>query len=311
MRVTAERDQRVPSTETTRERASEPRSSSTRLRRAAGAVLVHGLLIALSVAFLFPFYFMTVASFMRTSEIFTIHPRLLPEQWQLDSFRLLFGEVPFARNMLNSLTIAATQTLAIVFFCSMAGFSFAKSRFPGRSGLFVFVLSTMMLPSQLQIIPMYEIMSALHWRNTYFSIVVPGLVGAFGIFLMKQYIDMAVPDELLDAATIDGSSFAGTYWRICLPVIQPAVTVLALLTFVGSWNDFLWPLLMLDQPAAQTVSVALGSLQATSASMDPIFWTSVIAGTTLSTLPLVIIFLFAQRFFVSGIMSGAFKGGSH
>ena len=157
---------------------------------------------------------------------------------------------------------------------------------------------------------MYEIMTFLHWRNTYFSIIVPGLVGAFGIFLMKQYIDMAVPDELLDAATIDGSSFGGTYWRICLPVIQPAVTVLALLTFVGSWNDFLWPLLMLDQPLAATVPVALGSLQATSASMDPIFWTSVIAGTTLGTLPLVIIFLFAQRFFISGIMSGAFKGGA-
>lgn len=310
MSVTAERDQRDLSAEATLERATGPRLTSARLRRVATAVLIHVLLIALSVAFIFPFYFMAIASFMRTSEIFTIHPHLLPEQWQFDSFRLLFSEVPFVRNMLNSLTIAATQTIGIVFFCSMAGFAFAKSRFPGRSGLFLFVLATMMMPSQVQIIPMYEIMTFLHWRNTYFSIVVPGLVGAFGIFLMKQYIDMSVPDELLDAATIDGSSFAGTYWQICLPVIQPVIAVVALLTFVGSWNDFLWPLLMLDQPSAETVPVALGGLQATSASMDPIFWTSVIAGTTLGTLPLVIIFLFAQRFFVSGIMSGAFKGGS-
>jgi cellobiose transport system permease protein len=309
VRLTAERDQQRLSAETTLGRVGE-RDASTRPRRAAIAVLSHGLLIALSLAFIFPFYFMAIASFMRTSEIFTIHPRLLPEQWQLASFRLLFSEVPFARNMLNSLAIAASHTIAIVFLCSMAGFAFAKSRFPGRNGLFLFVLATMMLPSQLQIIPMYEIMTMLHWRNTYLSIVVPGLVGAFGIFLMKQCIDLAVPDELLDAATIDGSSFGGTYWRICLPVIHPAITVLALLTFVGSWNDFLWPLLMLDQPLAATVPVALGSLQATSASMDPIFWTRGIAGTTLGTLPLVVIFLFAQRFFISGIMSGAFKGGA-
>ena len=191
----------------------------------------------------------------------------------------------------------------------MAGFAFAKSPFPGRERLFIFLLATMMLPSQLQIIPMYQMMTFLHWRNTYYSIIVPGLVSAFGIFLMRQYIAMSLPDELLDAATIDGCSFAGIYARICLPVIGPGLTVLALLSFIDSWNSFLWPLLMLDKPAAATVPVALGSLQATSASMDPIFWTGVIAGTVLGTMPMVILFLFAQRRFVSGIMSGAFKGG--
>ena len=267
------------------------------------------LLAALCVAFAFPFYFMTIASFMRTSEIFTISPRLLPRQVQLDSFRLLFQAVPFARNVVNSVVLALAETTGVALLSSMAGYAYAKGRFPGRNRLFLFVLATMMLPSQISIIPMYQLMTFLHWRNTYLSVIVPGLGSAAGIFMMRQFIAMALPDELIGAATIDGCSFAGIFWRICLPVVRPGLTVLALLTFIGNWNGFLWPLLMFDRPEAWTIPVALATLQA-SATMDPNFWTGVLAGTVLATLPLVLLFLFAQRFFVSDILAGAFKGGT-
>ena len=267
------------------------------------------LLVALCVLFAFPFYFMTVASFMHTSEIFTSRPRLLPEQWQLASFHLLFAETPFARNMFNSVFIAVVETAGVVLLSAMAGFAFAKGRFPGRDRLFLFLLGTMMMPAQLQIIPQYQIMVFLNWRNTYWSLIIPGLASAFGIFMLRQFIAMSLPDELMNAATIDGCSFAGIFWRICLPVITPGLTVLALLTFINSWNSFLWPLLMLDSPQMSTIPIALATLQL-SAAMDPIFWTGTLAGTVLATLPLVILFLVAQRFFVSGLMSGAFKGGA-
>jgi ABC-type glycerol-3-phosphate transport system permease component len=272
-----------------------------------GAAFV--LLVGLCILFAFPFYFMTVASFMHTSEIFSIRPRLLPEQWQLASFHLLFAETPFARNTFNSIFIAVVETAGVVLLSAMAGYAFAKGRFPGRDRLFLFLLATMMMPAQLQIIPQYQIMVFLQWRNTYWSIIVPGLASAFGIFMLRQFIAMALPDELMSAATIDGCSFAGIFWRICLPVITPGLTVLALLTFINSWNSFLWPLLMLDRPQMSTIPIALATLQH-SAAMDPIFWTGALAGTVLATLPLVIIFLAAQRFFVSGLMSGAFKGGA-
>jgi cellobiose transport system permease protein len=282
--------------------------SGVLLKRWGFRLAVYLLLILICLAVAFPFYFMAVAAFMRPREILTLHPRLLPERWQLDGFVLLFDQVPFLRNMLNSFFVSTLQTLGIVFLSSLAGYAFAKSDFPGRQGLFAFVLITMMLPSHLQLIPMYQLMSTLHWRNTYLSLIAPELVTAFGIFMARQYIAQSLPDELVDAAAIDGSSFFGTYWRICLPVIVPGLTVLALFTFVSTWNNFLWPLLMLDQPTMFTVPIALVTMQG-GAYYDPIFLTGLIAGALLGTIPLLILFLLSQRLFVSGIMSGAFKGG--
>lgn len=314
--MVAERRNKMPGVSAPKMRGShqklKPVAVGTARQIHVTKVLVNAVLFVLlagfCIAFAFPFYFMTIAAFMHTPEIFTTHPHLLPEQWQLSSFRLLFRETPFARNIFNSLFIATIETIGVVLFSAMAGYAFAKGNFPGRNRLFLFLLATMMLPTQIQIIPMYQIMSFLHWRNTYQSIIVPSLASAFGIFMMRQFISMSLPDELMSAATVDGCSFAGIFWRICLPITRSGLTVLALLTFIASWNSFLWPLLMLDRPEMSTIPIALATLQQ-SASMDPVFWTGTLAGTVLATLPLVVLFLFAQRFFVSGIMSGAFKGG--
>lgn len=283
------------------------RRRTQKVERTILLLAVYALLALISLVFVYPFYYMIIASFMTVPEILTLYPHLLPESWQLASYQLLFHEYPYLREIFNTVFIAVASTTGIVLFSSMAGFAFAKSRFPGRNPLFGFLLLTMMMPNQLQLIPMYEIMNFLHWRNTYYGVVVPGLVGAFGIFLMRQIIISSLPDEIIDAATIDGSSFAGTYWRICLPIVRPGLTVLALLAFVESWNSFLWPLLMLDKPELQTISVALASLEV-GATMDPIFMTATIAGAVIGTIPLVVLLLLAQRSLIEGIASGAVKG---
>jgi ABC-type glycerol-3-phosphate transport system permease component len=250
---------------------------------------------------------MVVASLKDVRELFTLKPTLLPERWLWENYLLLFQRLPFARNLWNSMFIATAETGAILFTSSLAAFAFAKYRFPGRNWLFIFLLATMMLPHQITIIPMYLVMVKLQWLNTYYAVIVPNTVSAFGIFLMRQYISASMPDELLDAARIDGASFFGIYARIALPIVVPGLTVLGLLTFMGSFNSYLWPLLMLDRIEVQTAPVALSQLVGTAQTEETLYG-PLIAGTTLATLPLVVIFLAFQRFFVSGITSGALKG---
>jgi ABC-type glycerol-3-phosphate transport system permease component len=171
------------------------------------------------------------------------------------------------------------------------------------------LLATLMIPDEVILIPNYVIVYRLGWINTYLALIVPFMAGVFGIFLLRQFF-RSLPRDLFEAAMLDGASHLQTIWYVVLPLARPALLTVGLLSFLGSWNSFLWPLLMLDQPSMQTIPVALASLQFSGATMDPIFWTGVLAGTVLVTLPLVVLFLFAQRFFVSGIMSGAFKGGA-
>lgn len=276
-------------------------------RQPIGRLLTTGALVLVGLLFLFPFYYMVIASVKEARELFTLRPSLLPERWLWENYQYLFERLPFARNLLNSLLIAGVETVLVLFTSSLAGFAFAKYRFPGRSWLFVTLLATMMLPGQVTIIPLYLMMVRFQWLNTYHAVIVPHMLSAFGIFLMRQYTSSAMPDELVDAARIDGAGFFGIYTRIALPIVVPGLTVLGLLTFMNSWNSYLWPLLMLDRPEAQTIPVALGQLVGTAQAEETLYG-PLIAGTTLGTLPLVVIFLAFQRFFVSGIMSGALKG---
>lgn len=279
-----------------------------RLARALPRVPVYVVLTVIGLLVAFPFWFMLMGSFMKAPEVFTLRPRLLPEQWQLDNFRMLFREIPFARQALNTLVITGLETLGVLFLASLAGFAFAKTVFPGRSWLFMAVLVTMMLPHQITLIPMYQLMTLFYWRNNYLSVIVPALFSPFAVFFMRQYIAAALPDELMQAAQIDGCSFFGIYWRICLPIIAPGLAAIGILTFVGCWNAFMWPLLMLDQPNMMTIPVGLTALKA-GAAIDPKYYEGLIAGTALGTLPLVVVFMACQRFFVAGLTSGALKGG--
>jgi ABC-type glycerol-3-phosphate transport system permease component len=193
----------------------------------------------------------------------------------------------------------------VLFFCSLGGYGFAKFRFPGRNGLFALLLATLMVPAVIGLIPSFVIMRYLGWIDTWYPLIVPGIANAFGIFWMRQYIDSAIPSDLMDAARIDGAHEFRIYWNVVVPVITPALGALAILTFLGKWNDFQWPLLILKDETKYTLPVALStlrSLQGTDIGVQ-------ILGAAGAILPIMVVFLLASRQFISGITAGAVKGG--
>lgn len=277
-----------------------------RARSAAFQTVMYLFLVLLAVVFLFPFYTMLVGSFMSLNELFSFTPNFWPRHPTFDSYVQLFGHFPYLRYLFNSFALATGQTVGVLFFCSLAGFTFAKRQFPGREALFVIMLTSMMIPGQSTLIPWYLLMAKLHWLNTFLPLWVPWWAPAFGIFLMRQFIVTTIPDELLEAATTDGCSLFGLYWRIVLPIMVPALTILGLLNFITSWNDFLYSLLVFGQDIMRTAPLALALFLGSSTSTPEYTW--LFAGSVLATLPLVAIFFVFQRQLMEGIMSGAIKG---
>ncbi len=266
--------------------------------------LTHSILIIASMVFLFPFFWMISASFKTQAELFGSATSLLPSEITFEHYQFAFTAVPLARNFFNSAFISITYTLLALFFCSLGGFAFAKFDFPGRNMLFAFLLGTLMVPKMVSIVPSFIIMTRLGWVNTYYAMIIPGAANAFGIFFMRQYIS-TLPDELLDAAKIDGCSDFSLYYRITLPVIAPALVTLAIIFFIGSWNDFLWPLIILRSYDMYTLLVAINLLPAAQFNTP---WAAIMAGSTVSVVPLLIVFFFLQRWFISGVTLGSVRG---
>jgi cellobiose transport system permease protein len=274
----------------------------------AGLLASHAILILVALVFLFPFYYMLIQSVMTQRELFSLHPVLLPNQFRYQNYIDLFRLKPFGRIIFNTVFIAGTATIGTVFFSSLAAFTFAKYRFPGSRALFLAILATMMLPEQITLVPKYLLMvKVLHWDDTFYSVVVPRLVSAFGIFYLTQYTQSAVHPELIEAAKVDGCDFFAVFKKIGLPLMMPGVTVFALLAFIWSWNDFVWPLLMLNDLSRQTIPVALSNLKDGSGTSES-YWSLIMAGTTIGTFPLVALFLAGQRYIVGGRAAGALKG---
>jgi ABC-type glycerol-3-phosphate transport system permease component len=275
-----------------------------RVRRILLQMISHLLLLAASILFLFPFYWMFSSSFKPTTELFSKNIQLLPIQPTLDNYIYAFKAVPLLRALLNSFIISIGYTSISMFLCSLGGFAFAKYRFPGRGWLFGFLLATMMVPYAVGIVPSFILMSWFRWVNTYWALIIPGAASAFNIFLMRQYIQ-SVPDDLIDAARIDGANDFATYYRIVLPLIQPALITVGLMSFFGSWNSFLWPLIVLRSNDMYTVLLAVNTMPAARFNTP---WGAVMAGSTFAVLPLIVIFLFLQRYIVSGLMVGGVRG---
>jgi cellobiose transport system permease protein len=279
------------------------RRASDRLWSASPLTYV-GLLvaIALSVA---PLWFMVVMASRPNSDITSIPPPLTPGD-QLDDnvSRVLANEdVMFGQALLNSLIVAGVCTVSVVLLSSMAGFAFAKLRFRGRGALLLVVIGTMMVPVQLGLVPLYMLMGSLGLNGQLPAVILPFLVSGFGVFMMRQYAASAVPDELIDAARVDGASTGRIFFSIVLPALRPAAAVLGLLTFMERWNDFLWPYLTLD-PDHPTVQVALSRLSGGYYTDQAL----VMAGTLLGTVPLVVVFVLFGRQIIGGIMEGVVKG---
>jgi len=280
--------------------------SNRRVLRASIQIVAHSVLILGSVLFLFPFFWMVSASFKTSTELLGSAQSLLPSRITWESYDIAFNStMPLLRNLYNSLFVSINYTVLAVFLCSLAGFAFAKFNFPGKRFLFALMLGTIMVPGVVNIVPSFIVMKTLGWVNTYWSLIIPGAANAFGIFFFRQYIKSAVPDELLDAARMDGCTDFGIYWRIVVPVISPALVTMAIMDFMGTWNDYQWPLIMLRSPDMYTVIVAIASFPA------PRFrqpWGAIMAGSTVSVLPPIVLFLLFQKRIISGITIGSVKG---
>jgi len=273
-------------------------------KRCFKKILLYLFLILLVAAMVFPLLWMFSAAFKFKSEIFHFPPTLIPKNPTVSNFLSLFERFPFGRNLLNSAFVASSAAALSLFFCSLAAFSFAKYRFSGRDFLFLFLLGTMLIPYHVTLIPLFIFYRRIQWIDKFWGLIFPGMANAFGIFFMRQYMFL-IPDELLDSARIDGCSDFRIFLQIILPMCRPALTALGVIFFMASWNNFLWPLIILKSDKMLTAVVAIRRLQS-----GPL-WTPyglIFAGSVLVVAPLIILFLAVQKEFIAGITSGAIKG---
>ncbi|MGJ7036072.1 cellobiose transport system permease protein [Anoxybacillus eryuanensis] len=266
-------------------------------------VTIHVLLIIGALLSVFPLYWMFVMATQPNHVINKLPPAVVPGDKLVENFQNVLENVDFFGAMWNSFVVASLTTLGVLFFSSLAGFAFAKLQFKGREKLFTVILITMMIPPQLGLIPQYFIITKLGWLNDLKAIIVPGLMNAFGIFWMRQYIKDAIPDELIEAAKIDGCSIFRVYWNIVVPSILPAFATLGILTFMFVWNDFLWPLTVLRDESSYTIQIAIRALQ--DAYVKD--YGMILSGTFWATLPLVVVFLMFNKLFISSLTQGSVK----
>jgi ABC-type glycerol-3-phosphate transport system permease component len=267
-------------------------------------ILMYGLLIAVSAFMIIPFIWMVSTSLKPADEIFAIPPIIISPNSSLNAYAYLQEQYDILGIVRNTFVIAFSATILRLFFCALGGYGFAKFKFPGQGALFAFLLGTMVIPSAVTLVPIYIIMRDLKWIDTFWPLIIPGAANAFGIFFMRQYI-MSVSNELMDAARIDGAGEFTIFWRIILPIVAPGLTSLGLIFFMGSWNDFIGPLIYLKSPEHFTLPLIIRSL------IGPVGRTVYdvqMATSVISLIPLLIIFLIFQRRFVEGITAGAIKG---
>lgn len=273
------------------------------LRRRAATLLVHALLVASALLVMFPLFWMVAASLMPAGEATAIPPRLLPSEPTLEHYRVLLGRLELARYLGASAVIALGATAFSVTFNSMAGYAFAKLRFPGRERISRVLLAALVVPGQVGMLPLFLLLREMGLLNSYWGVLVPSMASIFGIFLVRQYAE-AIPDALLDAARVDGASELRIFAQIVVPLCRPILVTLAVATFMGTWNDFLWPLVVLTDDRLYTLPVALAGLFGEHVQDTELM----MAGAVVTVLPVMLVFLALQRYYVAGITAGGLKG---
>lgn len=268
-----------------------------------GVLLIYALLLIGSALALLPMLWMVAASFMQPGEAANFPPKLLPEDPTFEHYKILFTRLNLGRYLLNSTIVATVVTAVSILINSMAGYAFAKLRFRGRDRLFRFVTLGLVIPVQVSMLPLFLMLRELGLINTYWGVIIPGLASIFGIFLIRQYA-LAIPDDLIDAARIDGASEFRIYWSVILPVVRPILATLAIWTFLSTWNDFMWPLIVLSDDSMFTLPVALANLSGERVQDMELM----MAGSVLTVLPVLLVFMFLQRYYVEGITMGSVKG---
>jgi ABC-type glycerol-3-phosphate transport system permease component len=266
-------------------------------------VFVNALLLFAVFLLVMPYLYMISASFKEGNEIFSIPIKLLPEGFYMGNYELLFGETNFPRWFMNSVFVSLSRMAIAILVSVMAGYAFAKFDFRFKNLLFVLVLATLTLPIYVLIVPLYDMMVTLGWTDRYVALILPFAAQAIGVFLARQYL-LSIPDEILDAARVDGATEWVVFWRVVLPISTPVMAVLGILFFTTAWNDFIWPLVVMTEDSKFPVALGLPTL------LGPYSqeYGAVMAGSFLSTLPIIIVFLIAQRRFIEALTAGAVKG---
>jgi ABC-type glycerol-3-phosphate transport system permease component len=269
--------------------------------------LAYATIAAFAVMTIAPFAWMVLTSLKTQQEAFRFPPTLLPDSPSFETYRQLFTLVPFGRYFLNTLLVTAATVLGQLFVCSLAAYAFARLRFFGRDAIFIFYLATMMVPFQVTLIPLYLIIFQLGWVNTYWGLIAPGLSSAYGIFLMRQSF-LTLPEELSDAARIDGASEWGIYARIFLPLSGPILATLGVFAFLGTWTDLLWPLLIVRSERMRTLELGLAYFHSSIPAFVQPNWPLMMAAAVVVMLPVIVVYLFTQRYFTEGIALSGVKG---
>lgn len=284
--------------------ATRPRVPRLRrtYRRRPGFV-TYGILVVVGVTSIYPLWWSVVIGSRTPAALASTWPPLLPGGNFLNNAQEVFDTIPFWLALANSAIVSTVITFSVISFSTLAGYAFAKLRFRGSNGLMVFVVATLAIPTQLGIIPLFMTMRNLGWTGELGAVILPSLVTAFGVFFMRQYLSSAIPDELIEAARMDGASMFGTFWHVALPAARPAMAVLGLFIFMQAWTDFFWPMIVLDS-SNPTLQTAMAQLQ----SARYVDYSVVLAGAVMGSIPLVIVFIAAGKQLISGIMDGALKG---
>jgi multiple sugar transport system permease protein len=275
---------------------------ATRRRRAS--ILVTGVLAVGLMLVVMPFVWMLLSSFKDVEELAARPPTWLPNRPTTANYQSLFEQLDFARYFTNSAVVAGLVTVANLVFCSMLGYALAKLRFPGRRALFGLVMGTLLVPSAVTLVPMFVLMSRLNLVNSFPALILPFAAGPFGVFLMRQFMRQ-IPDELLDAGRVDGAGEFYLFWRVAMPLCGPALATLGILTFLASWNNFIWPLVVTTDQEMFTLPVALANFATDPNHPEP---GVLMAGSAVLVLPVLAVFLVLQRFFTRGIAMTGLKG---
>lgn len=271
------------------------------------SLLGYVVLILFALTMVVPFVWMVSTSLKTPGSEFSYPPQILPTEINLSAYRTLFVELPFLRYFFNTLVITAATVIGQLILCSLAAYGFARLNFVGRDKIFLLYLATMMIPFQITLIPLFLIIAGLGWINTYQGLIIPGISSAFGIFLLRQSF-LGVPRDYQDAARIDGASEWTVFMRIFLPLNGPALTTLGVFTFMGTWTELLWPLLIARQEHMRTLELGLAYFNARPNAFLQPNWPLLMAGAVVVMLPVLIIYFFAQRYFVQGIALSGVKG---
>ena len=279
-------------------------------RRKILGYAIGGFLLLFALLYLFPYVWMTAMSFKADAEIFS--GKVFPENPTLEQYqRLFYGyqykditlAIPYGTYFKNTVIVTVLSMALVLFFDALAAYAFAKFNFPGKKVLFWLMIGTMMLPIYATLIPSFWLFSVLKWINTYHALILPGVVDAYGIFLLKQYME-TIPDELLDAAKVDGAGAFRRFWQIVVPLSRPAIGTLAVFRFLFIWNDYLWPLVIIRDDSMYTLTLGIANMQLR---QGMVVWGSQMAASVLATLPVLILVLVMQRQFLRGLTAGAFK----